>query len=182
MENSLSLDLTKTKPYVEEHEIQYLESIIREMDNTLGKKTGPGNKFLGWMDLPINYNKEEFARIKKAAEKIKNTCDVFIVIGIGGSYLGSRAAIEMISNTFYNNLDKNQRRVPQIYFAGNNISSTYMADLLELVKDKDICVNVISKSGTTTEPAIAFRIFKELLEKKYGKEGAKERIFATTDA
>lgn len=134
------------------------------------------------MDLPINYNKEEFARIKKAAEKIKNTCDVFIVIGIGGSYLGSRAAIEMISNTFYNNLDKNQRRVPQIYFAGNNISSTYMADLLELVKDKDICVNVISKSGTTTEPAIAFRIFKELLEKKYGKEGAKERIFATTDA
>ena len=181
MENSLSLDLTKTRPYVEEYEIQYLESIIREMDNTLGKKTGPGNKFLGWMDLPINYNKEEFARIKKAAEKIKNTCDVFIVIGIGGSYLGSRAAIEMISNTFYNNLDKNQRRVPQIYFAGNNISSTYMADLLELVKDKDICVNVISKSGTTTEPAIAFRIFKELLEKKYGKEGAKERIFATTD-
>lgn len=107
---------------------------------------------------------------------------MFIVIGIGGSYLGSRAAIEMISNTFYNNLDKNQRKVPQIYFAGNNISSTYMADLLELVKDKDICVNVISKSGTTTEPAIAFRIFKELLENKYGKEGAKERIFATTDA
>lgn len=133
------------------------------------------------MDLPINYNKEEFARIKRQ-QKNKNTCDVFIVIGIGGSYLGSRAAIEMISNTFYNNLDKNQRKVPQIYFAGNNISSTYMADLLELVKDKDICVNVISKSGTTTEPAIAFRIFKELLENKYGKEGAKERIFATTDA
>ncbi|EJO5347696.1 glucose-6-phosphate isomerase [Clostridium botulinum] len=182
MGNFLTLDLTKTKPYVEEHEIKYLESMIRSMDNALREKTGPGNKFLGWMDLPINYNKEEFERIKKSAEKIKNTCDVFIVIGIGGSYLGSRAAIEMISNTFHNNIDKTERKVPQIYFAGNNISSTYMADLLNLVKDKDICVNVISKSGTTTEPAIAFRIFKELLEKKYGKEGAKERIFATTDS
>lgn len=181
MNKSLSLDLRKVKSYVEDHELQYLESMIKEMDKNLSSKTGAGNKFLGWLDMPVNYNKEEFARIKKSAEKIKNTCDVLIVIGIGGSYLGARATIEALTNTFYNDLDKSDRKAPQIYFAGNNISSTYMADLLQLVKGKDICVNVISKSGTTTEPAIAFRIFKELLEKKYGKEGAKERIFATTD-
>ena len=148
----------------------------------LHEKTGAGNDFLGWVNLPEEYDKEEFSRIKKAAEKIRSNSDVLIVIGIGGSYLGARAAIEMLQHSFYNALSKEQRKVPQIFFAGNNISSTYMCDLLEAIEGKDISVNVISKSGTTTEPAIAFRIFKELLENKYGKEGAKERIFATTDA
>ena len=139
---------------------------------TLHGKTGPGSDFLGWVDLPVDYDKEEFARIKKAAEKIRSDSDVLVVIGIGGSYLGARAAVEMLQHSFYNALDKDKRKGPAIFFAGNNISSTYMADLLETVEGKDISVNVISKSGTTTEPAIAFRVFKEILEKKYGKEEA----------
>ena len=181
MSKNLSLDVTKVASFLEEHEITYLQPMVTAAHEMLHNKTGQGNDFLGWIDLPENYDKEEFLRIKKAAEKIRNDSDVLIVIGIGGSYLGARAAIEMLSHTFYNSVSKDKRKSPNIYFVGNNISSTYMVDLLETIEGKDISVNVISKSGTTTEPAIAFRIFKEFLEKKYGKEEAKKRIYATTD-
>lgn len=181
MSKGISLDLSKVKPYVEEHEISYLQPMVVEAHNMLKNKSGAGSEFLGWVDLPVNYDKEEFARIKKASENIRNNSDVLIVIGIGGSYLGARAAIEMLSHTFYNNIDGGKRKTPEIYYVGNNISSTYLADLLDAIEGKDFSINVISKSGTTTEPAIAFRIFKELAEKKYGKEGARKRIFATTD-
>jgi len=181
MSKKLTLDLTKVKPFLADHEVGYFAPMIGEAHKMLHEKTGAGNEFLGWVDLPVNYDKAEFERIKKAAEKIRSNSEVLIVIGIGGSYLGARAAIEMLSHTFYNNLSKEQRKAPIIYYVGNNISSTYMMDLLEAIEGKDISVNVISKSGTTTEPAIAFRIFKDLLEKKYGKALAKERIYATTD-
>lgn len=181
MKKTLKLDLSKIKSYVGEHEIKFMEKAVEDAHEKLHKKTGPGKEFLGWLSLPEDYDKEEFNRIKKSAEKIKENSDVLIVIGIGGSYLGARAAIEMLSNSFYNSMDKDNRKTPCVFFAGNNISSTYMMDLLDLVKDKEISINVISKSGTTTEPAIAFRVFKDLLEKKYGKDGAKERIFVTTD-
>lgn len=141
-------------------------------------KTGMGNDFLGWVDLPTQYDKEEFARIKAAAKKIQGNSDVFVVIGIGGSYLGARAAIEFLKSEKYNDLRKD---TPAIYFAGNSISSTALAELVAICEGKDVSINMISKSGTTTEPAIAFRVFRELLEKKYGKEGARERIFCTTD-
>ncbi|MBQ8509235.1 MAG: glucose-6-phosphate isomerase [Clostridia bacterium] len=141
-------------------------------------RNGLGNDFLGWVDLPVDYDKEEFARIKVAAEKIQKTCDILVVIGIGGSYLGARAAIEFVKSPLYNELKKD---TPSVYFAGNNICSSALAELLALCEGKDVCVNVISKSGTTTEPAVAFRIFRELLEKKYGEDGARERIFVTTD-
>jgi glucose-6-phosphate isomerase len=181
MSKGLSLNLTKVTSFLEEHEITYLQPMVTQAHNMLHNKTGQGNDFLGWIDLPVDYDKEEFQRIKKAAEKIRKDSDVLIVIGIGGSYLGARAAIEMLSHTFYNNLPKAKRNAPNVYFVGNNISSTYMTDLLEAIEGKDISVNVISKSGTTTEPGIAFRIFKDYLEKKYGKEEAKSRIYATTD-
>jgi len=179
--SNIKFDYSKALSFVEPYEIDYMQSFVESAHNMLHNKTGAGNDFLGWVNLPNDYDKEEFERIKKAAEKIRSNSDVLIVIGIGGSYLGARAAIEMLSHSFYNVLDKDKRKSPAVFFAGNNISSTYMADLLETIEGKDISVNVISKSGTTTEPAIAFRIFKELLEKKYGKDGAKERIFATTD-
>lgn len=179
--SSLSFDYSKAADFVGQHEIENMAEYVKSAHDMLHNKTGAGSDFLGWVDLPVNYDKEEFARIKKAAEKIRSDSDVLVVIGIGGSYLGARAAVEMLGHSFYNALSKEQRKGPQIFFAGNSISSTYMADLLEAVEGKDISVNVISKSGTTTEPAIAFRIFKELLEKKYGKEGAKGRIYATTD-
>lgn len=136
---------------------------------------------MGWIDLPVNYDQEEFSRIERAAEKIRNDSDVLLVIGIGGSYLGARAAIEMLQHSFYNVLPKEKRRSPQIIFAGNNISSTYMMDIIDLLEGKDFSINVISKSGTTTEPAIAFRIFRKILEEKYGAEEARKRIYATTD-
>ncbi len=145
---------------------------------TLREGVGAGNGFRGWLDLPENYDKEEFARIKAAAERIKKNCDVFIVIGIGGSYLGARAAIEFVKSPLYNSLKKD---TPDIYFAGNGINSAYLNELLSICEGKDVCINVISKSGTTTEPAIAFRVFRELLEKKYGKEESVNRIFITTD-
>jgi glucose-6-phosphate isomerase len=181
MSRGISLDLSKAKPYLNDHEIEQFQPMINAAHDMLHNKTGAGSDFLGWVDLPNNYDKEEFVRIKKAAEKIKENSEALVVIGIGGSYLGARAAIEMLNHTFYNIISKDGRKAPLIFFAGNNISSTYMAELIETVKDMEFSVNVISKSGTTTEPAIAFRIFKDLLEKKYGKEGAKERIFATTD-
>lgn len=179
--NNLKFDYSKALPFIGQHEFEGMKEYVNAAHNMLHDKTGAGNDFLGWVDLPVNYDKEEFERIKKAAQKIRSDSDVLIVIGIGGSYLGARAAIEMLSNSFYNSIDKEKRQGPVIYYAGNSISSTYLADLLNAVEGKDISVNVISKSGTTTEPAIAFRIFKDLLEKKYGKEGAKERIYATTD-
>ncbi|NLK95948.1 MAG: glucose-6-phosphate isomerase [Clostridiales bacterium] len=181
MVKKLTLDLSKTVPFLKEHELDYLEEAVKCAHNKLHNKNGAGSDFLGWIDLPVNYDKEEFERIKKAAEKIKSDSDVLVVIGIGGSYLGARAAIELLSHSFHNSLSCEKRTAPKIFYVGNSISSTYLADLLEAVEGKDISVNVISKSGTTTEPAIAFRIFKDYLEKKYGKEEAKNRIYATTD-
>lgn len=178
---SISLDLSKARPYLNSHEIDQLQPMISDAHDLLHNKTGAGSEFLGWVDLPLNYDKEEFKRIQKCAENIKKNSDVLVVIGIGGSYLGARAAIEMLTSTFHNLLPKEKRSNPQILYVGNNISSTYMADLVDLIDGVDFSVNVISKSGTTTEPAIAFRVFKDLLEKKYGKEKTKERIFATTD-
>ncbi|SFB44907.1 glucose-6-phosphate isomerase [Clostridium frigidicarnis] len=177
----LNLDLSKVTNFVEEHEINYMAPMVKEAHKMLHEKKGPGNDFLGWVDLPVNYDKEEFNRIKKASEKIKSNSDVLIVIGIGGSYLGPRAAIEMVGHSFFNIMSKDKRKAPQVFFVGNNISSTYLTELLEAIEGLDISVNIISKSGTTTEPAIAFRIFKDYMENKYGKDKAKERIFATTD-
>ena len=149
--------------------------------NTLVERTGAGNDFLGWIDLPIDYDKEEFDRIKKAAAKIQSDSDVLLVIGIGGSYLGARAAIEALRHSFYNMVDKSIRKTPEIYYCGNNLSSTYICDLVDVIGDRDFSINVISKSGTTTECSVAFRLFKEMLEKKYGKAEAAKRIYATTD-
>ncbi len=177
----LHFDYSKALKYISEEEIRAMSAAVNTAHGHIENKDAAGSDFLGWVNLPENYDKEEFARIKKAAEKIRSDSDVLVVIGIGGSYLGARAAIEMLSHSFYNSLCKCKRNAPQIFYAGNSISSTYLSELLEAVEGKDISVNVISKSGTTTEPAIAFRIFKELLEKKYGKEGAKGRIYATTD-
>ncbi|WP_234121744.1 glucose-6-phosphate isomerase [Clostridium hydrogenum] len=182
MSKFLTLDLKNTKPYLEDTELENLKPMVKAATELLHNKNGAGNDFLGWIDLPVNYCKEEFARIKKAAEKIQKDSDALIVIGIGGSYLGARAAIEMLSHSFSASVSKEVRKSPEIFYCGNNISSTYLADLLEAVEGKDVSVNVISKSGTTTEPAIAFRIFRELLEKKYGVEEARKRIYATTDA
>lgn len=164
--------------FVSDEEIKALGKEVDAAHRTLLERTGAGNDFLGWLDLPKNYDREEVAAVKKAAEKIRGMCDVFVVIGIGGSYLGARAAIEFIHGNYYNNKKKD---TPDIYFVGNDISSSHLKDILELCRGRDLCVNVISKSGTTTEPAIAFRIFRDLLIEKYGKKGAAERIFATTD-
>ena len=169
------------KNFFDEKEITQLKPFVELANEVLVNKDGAGNDFLGWTTLPCDYDKEEFARIKKAAEKIKNNSEVLVVIGIGGSYLGAKAAIEFLSHSFYNNLPKEKRNTPEIYFAGTNMSGVYLKHLIEAIGDRDFSVNIISKSGTTTEPAIAFRVFKKLLEEKYGKEGAKERIFATTD-
>lgn len=174
----IKLDERYLKGFVSPEDVADMQSEVVSAHKTLTEKTGKGSDFLGWIDLPVNYDKEEFDRILKAAEKIKKSCDIFVVIGIGGSYLGARAAIEFVKSPLYNALPKD---TPDIYFAGNTISSSAMAELLKLCEGKDICVNVISKSGKTTEPAIAFRIFRKLLEEKYGEDGAKDRIFVTTD-
>lgn len=181
MSKTVRFDYSKALTFVGRHEIDYLADAVRTAHDQLHNGTGAGSDFLGWIDLPTNYDKEEFARIKQAAAKIQSDSDVLVVIGIGGSYLGARAAIEMLSHSFYNLLPKDRRKTPQVFFAGNNISSTYVAHLLQLLEGKDWSINVISKSGTTTEPAIAFRIFRAELEKKYGKEEARKRIYATTD-
>ncbi|MBE6788516.1 MAG: glucose-6-phosphate isomerase [Ruminococcaceae bacterium] len=175
---SLKLITKYAEGFVNPHEIEAIKTQISAAHKTVHQKSGLGSDFLGWLDLPANYDKEEFARIKKAAEKIKKNTEVFIVIGIGGSYLGARAAIEFIRSPMYNQLKKD---TPDVYFAGNSISADYLNELLDICEGRDVSINVISKSGTTTEPAVAFRIFKKLLEDKYGKEGAKERIFCTTD-
>ncbi|MBE6631754.1 MAG: glucose-6-phosphate isomerase [Ruminococcaceae bacterium] len=164
--------------FVGEGELDAIQSEITKAASLLDSRSGEGSDFLGWVDLPENYNKAEFAAIKEAAEKIKKSCDILVVIGIGGSYLGARAVIEFLRSPLYNNLKKD---TPDIYFAGNSISATALSELLSICEGKDVCINVISKSGTTTEPAVAFRVFRDLLEKKYGKDGARERIFVTTD-
>lgn len=177
----IRFDYSNVGTFIGEHELGYMQAEVSAAHKTLREGTGPGNDFRGWIDLPENYDKEEFARVKKAAEKIQSDSDILIVIGIGGSYLGAKAAIDFLNHSFYNLLDNEERKTPQVFFAGNSISSTYLADLIQIIGDKDFSVNVISKSGTTTEPAIAFRVFKDLLEKKYGKEEANKRIYATTD-
>ena len=182
MREVLRFDYGRAASFISAEEVENMKEMTEAARAKVIEKTGAGNDFLGWVDLPVNYDKEEFARIKKAAEKIQGDSDVLLVIGIGGSYLGARAAIEFLRHGFYNMLSKEDRRTPEIYFVGNNISASYMKDLMDVVKGKDFSVNVISKSGTTTEPAIAFRIFKEMLTEKYGKEGAAGRIYATTDA
>ena len=181
MEKDVIFDYSKAAAFIHEEEIAGIKAGVQAARETLVEKTGAGNDFLGWIDLPVDYDKEEFGRIKKAAEKIQKDSDVLLVIGIGGSYLGARAAIEFLSHSFYNNLPKEKRKTPEIYFVGNSISSKYIHDLMDLVDGKDFSINIISKSGTTTEPAIAFRVFKEMLIEKYGKEEANKRIYATTD-
>ncbi len=166
------------RSFIEDSEYKAIAETAAKAEQTLMSKSGAGNDFLGWVELPTNYDKEEFERIKKAAQKIKSDSDVLIVIGIGGSYLGARAAIEALRSTLYNSLKKD---TPEIYFVGNSISPTYLNEVISLVEGKDFSVNVISKSGTTTEPALAFRVFRTLLEEKYGADGAKGRIYATTD-
>ena len=177
----VTFDSAKANTFIGEHEVDSMKALAEEAKKLLLSREGAGNDFLGWIDLPVDYDKEEFVRIQAAAEKIKQDSEVLVVIGIGGSYLGARAAIEFLRHNFYNMVSKEIRKTPEIYFVGNSISSTYIKHLIDVIGDRDFSVNIISKSGTTTEPAIAFRIFKELLEKKYGKAEASKRIYATTD-
>ena len=176
---AMNLKLTGLTGFVAQREIDCMAPLMDTVNEQLLSGKGAGNDFLGWLDLPVNYDKEEFARIQKAAKKIQSDSDVLVVIGIGGSYLGARAAIEFCKGQMYNGV--REAGIPEIYFAGNNISSSYLNDIVKIIGERDFSVNIISKSGTTTEPAIAFRVFKKMLEEKYGKEGAKGRIYATTD-
>ncbi len=177
----VSFDYSKTAPFIRAGEVELMKKLVEDAKDVLVSKTGAGNDFLGWIDLPVDYDKEEFNRIKVAAEKIKNDSDVLLVIGIGGSYLGARAAIEFLGHNFYNMLPKEVRKTPEIYYVGNNLSSSYLSNLVDVIGDRDFSINMISKSGTTTEPAVAFRVFMNLIEKKYGKEEAAKRIYCTTD-
>ena len=179
--SKLSFDYSKALEFVSQEEIDNFESTVNLAKETLINKKGAGADFLGWLDLPVNYDKEEFERIKKAAKKIQSDSEVLVVIGIGGSYLGAKACIEALSHSFYALLDKTKRPYPHIVFCGNSISEKYLHDLEEALEGKDFSINIISKSGTTTEPAVAFRVLKKALIKKYGKEEAKKRIYATTD-
>ncbi len=181
MSAKVTFDYSKTGAFISADEVAFMKKLTLDAKDLLVSKTGAGNDFLGWIDLPVDYDKEEFARIKKAAAKIQSDSEVLLVIGIGGSYLGARAAMEFLGHSFANIVDKSIRKAPEIYFCGNSISSTYLKHLMDVIGDRDFSINMISKSGTTTEPAIAFRVFKALLEKKYGKEEAAKRIYATTD-
>lgn len=181
MANKVSFDYSLAKKFISDEEVSMIEAIAENAKKELLEKSGAGNDFLGWIDLPVNYDKEEFSRIGKAASKIQDDSEVLLVVGIGGSYLGARAAIEFLRHSFYNSASKEVRKTPEIYYVGNNISSTYISHLVEVIGDRDFSINMISKSGTTTEPAIAFRVFKKLLIEKYGKEEAAKRIYATTD-
>ena len=177
----ISFDASRLDKFVQSNELAEMQAMVNAADSQLREGTGAGNDFRGFLDLPVNYDKDEFARIKEAAAKIKSDSEIFVAIGIGGSYLGAKAAIDFLNNTFYNMLPAEQRDFPQVLFAGNSISSSYLSDLVNLIGDRDFSINVISKSGTTTEPSIAFRVLKDKLIKKYGKEEAKGRIYATTD-
>ncbi len=181
MANQVKFDYSLACNVISDDEIKSMEKIVSDAKEVLLSRNGAGNDFLGWIDLPVAYDVEEFGRIKKAAEKIQSDSEVLLVIGIGGSYLGARAAIEFLRHSFYNSVSSEIRKTPEIYYCGNNLSGTYLSQLIDVIGDRDFSVNVISKSGTTTEPAVAFRIFKKMLEKKYGKEGAAKRIYATTD-
>lgn len=181
MAKQVKFDYSLAKNIISEDEMKAMEKITNDAKDVLLGRNGAGSDFLGWIDLPVDYDKEEFARIRQAAQKIQGDSDVLLVIGIGGSYLGARAAIEFLRHSFYNNVSKEIRKTPEIYYCGNNLSGTYLSQLTDVIGDRDFSINVISKSGTTTEPAVAFRIFKEILEKKYGKEEAARRIYATTD-
>lgn len=177
----VNFEYEKALAFFGQHELDYLTEPVTLAHEALHNKTGAGSDFLGWVNLPENFDREEFDRIKKSAEKIKADSDVLLVVGIGGSYLGARAAIEMLNHSFFSELTSDQRQAPQIFFVGNSISAPYLTELYDVLKDKDVSVNVISKSGTTTEPAIAFRLLRKWLEDKYGKEEATKRIYATTD-
>ena len=179
--SAVSFDYSKASSFIADHEMENIKKQVLDAKELLVSKKGPGNDFLGWIDQPVAYDKEEFDRIKKAAAKIQSDSDILLVVGIGGSYLGARAAIEFLRHSFYNVVDKSVRKTPEIYFVGNSISSTYLKHLIQVIGDKDFSINMISKSGTTTEPAIAFRILKKLAEEKYGKAEAAKRIYATTD-
>ena len=179
--SKVTFDYSKAAPFIGAHEVDFMKKQVMDARELLVSKTGAGNDFLGWIDLPVDYDKEEFDRIKKAAAKIQSDSEVLLVIGIGGSYLGARAAIEFLRHSFYNSVSMEIRKTPEIYFVGNSISSTYIRHLIDVIGDRDFSINMISKSGTTTEPAIAFRVFKEMMEKKYGKKEAAGRIYATTD-
>ncbi len=181
MGREVTFDYSKAAGFISAEEVENIKASVMCAKEVLLAKNGAGNDFLGWIDLPVDYDKEEFDRIKKAAAKIQSDSDVLLVIGIGGSYLGARAAIEFLTHSFYNVLSKEERKTPEIYFVGNSISSKYIKDLQDVLKGKDFSINIISKSGTTTEPAIAFRVFKEMLVEKYGREEANRRIYATTD-
>ena len=178
---NIVFDDSRAAGFVSAEEMDNMKATVLCAKDVLMNKTGAGNDFLGWIDLPVNYDKKEFQEIKAAAEKIQSDSDVLLVVGIGGSYLGARAAIEFLSHSFYNVLPKGKRKTPEIYFVGNSISSKYIQDLKDVLEGKDFSVNIISKSGTTTEPAIAFRVFKDLVIEKYGREEANKRIYATTD-
>ena len=177
----VTFDYSRTAQFISKEEVENSKVLAEAAKKVLVEKTGAGNDFLGWIDLPVDYDKEEFARIQKAAAKIQSDSEVLLVIGIGGSYLGARAAIEFLRHSFYNSVSKEVRKTPEIYFVGNILSTRYIKDLMDVIGDRDFSINMISKSGTTTEPAIAFRVFKEMLEKKYGKAEAAKRIYATTD-
>jgi len=177
----ITIDYSKSLGFLRQNEIDVLEERINQCHDMLHNGTGQGSDYLGWVDLPDNYDREELARIKAAAEKIRSESEVFLVVGIGGSYLGARAAIEMLSHSFYNELPRDKRKGPKIYYVGHNLSSSYISHLLEVIEGQDISINVISKSGTTTEPALAFGILKEYMENKYGSQEASQRIYATTD-
>ncbi len=181
MSSKVTFDYSKAAPFISKDEIDAIKGCALEARDVLVNKTGAGSEFTGWVDLPVNYDKEEFDRIKKAAAKIQGDSDAVLVIGIGGSYLGARACVEFLNHSFYNVISKELRKTPEIYFAGNSISSTYIKHLTDVLGDKDFSIIMISKSGTTTEPAVSFRVFKELIEKKYGKEEASKRIYAVTD-
>ena len=175
---AVTLNAKYLEPFVNHEELEAIFPQVQAAHRTIHEKSGPGNDFLGWLDLPVDYGREEFTRIQKAAQKIRSNSQVLIVIGIGGSYLGARAAIELLHSQMYNDLATD---TPKIYFVGNSISPSYLNQILKICEGKDFSINVISKSGTTTEPALAFRIFRKLAIEKYGREGAKERIFCTTD-
>ncbi|MDF2473809.1 MAG: pgi [Anaerocolumna sp.] len=181
MNTKVTFDYSAAGSFIADSEIKMMEKLTESVKKELVEKTGAGNDFLGWIDLPVAYDKDEFSRIQAAAKKIQEDSDILLVIGIGGSYLGARAAIEFLRHSFYNNVTKEIRKTPEIYYVGNSISSTYIKHLIDVIGDKNFSINMISKSGTTTEPAIAFRVFKKLLIEKYGKEEAAKRIYATTD-